>query len=155
MELSKYKKIKMENKKFEIPQEKNEGSQMIEFAAEFGFEETGEMAAIRKKMIKILKMTAIFPKSENNIPREFSKTINKALDIFDSLYTQYERLAVGMANQKYGDDYKRAQVGFMIAEASVFRASGYMFDYESKVDQIMEYADNMGYKEIEEGYWIL
>ena len=48
---------------------------------------------------------------------------------------KFESLAEGIVDQYDGEDFYRAQIAFLILEASIFRAGGHALDYEEKVER--------------------
>lgn len=142
----------MENKKFEVPTENHtEGAPMIELAAELGFIETEKMIKTRERLIELLQAI-----NEQLEAGDSGGEINKLQDKFDYFYFKYENLAEEIVD-KYADDekFKRAQIGYLILEASIFRAGGHKADYEERVGQALQYADQNGYDDITQRYWIL
>ncbi len=64
------------------------------------------------------------------------------------LMLQYSAEGEKVVDQKQGDDFPRAQVGFLIAKALLWKEAGREDYYPEDLSDALTYADNMGYEDV-------
>ncbi|MEK7095980.1 MAG: hypothetical protein AAB896_01680 [Patescibacteria group bacterium] len=63
------------------------------------------------------------------------------------LVFQYLEKGEKVVDQKQGDDFPRAQVGFLVAKALLWKEAGRVDYYSSDLRDALTYAENMGYED--------
>jgi hypothetical protein len=118
----------------EIPSSPEEKGAVYDLPSELGFIENEELEAVRRRILE-----AVTVGDEEKI---------------HELHIEYSYLGVKVVEQKQGDDYPRAQIGFLIAKALVWKEAGRTDYYTSELYDALTDAEGMadaegqGYAEV-------
>lgn len=98
---------------------------LIKYAAEIGFIETDQVRQLRMELPEI-----------------------ETLDAFTSKATDYQNLGEQQVDRCSDNIRPKAQIGLIVATAAIYYKQGLFSDSTDTLKDAVEYADQMGYKEI-------